>query len=157
MGKEIERKFLVSDKSFESMAVSSTEIRQAYLSVSPDATVRIRIAGDNAWLTVKSRNHGAVRGEWEYAVPASEAREMMDACCGCTVSKRRYIVPYCGRKWEVDVFSGHLAGLIVAEIELPREDEAIALPPFAGREVTGDARYYNSCLSDPSSPLPPLA
>ncbi len=158
MGKEIERKFLVNDDTFVAMAESVRDISQAYLSTSPDATVRVRISGTSAWLTVKTRNCGAVRGEWEYAIPVADAREMVEAsCCDSLVSKRRYIVPFGGHRWEVDVFGGRLSGLVVAEVELGSEDEAVDLPPFAGREVTGDVRYYNSCLSDPSSPLPPTA
>lgn len=155
MGKEIERKFLVCDKSFMRMAESSTEIRQAYLSTSPDATVRVRIAGAKAFITVKSRNRGASRDEWEYDVPVSDAEEMIAACCGHSlVSKRRYVVPYGAHRWEIDVFDGRLAGLTVAEVELREENEPVAIPPFIGREVTGDTRYYNSSLSCPSAPVP---
>lgn len=156
MGKEIERKFLVAGNQYKAMATGAIRIAQAYLNTSPDATVRVRVCGDSAFLTVKSRNRGAERGEWEYAIPRSDAEEMMAACCGGNaLAKTRYIVPFAGHSWEVDVFGGRLEGLAVAEVELLSADEAVELPPFAGREVTGDARYYNSSLSSQSSPLPP--
>lgn len=146
MAKEIERKFLVTDMSFKQMAKSNVAIEQGYLSLDPDATVRVRIKGESAFLTVKSRNQGAVRDEWEYPVPVADAREMMRCCKGGCVSKVRYIVPFAGRVWEVDVFRGHNAGLIIAELELPAADTEVKLPSFVGEEVTGDVRYYNSSL-----------
>lgn len=156
MGKEIERKYLVSGTSFIDMATSKKEIRQGYLSADPDATVRVRRAGDAAFITIKTRNCGAVRDEWEYPVPAGDADEMLLKCCGRSISKTRYIVPFGNCVWEVDVFAGRLAGLVVAEVELESADADVELPPFAGREVTGDARYYNSSLADPSAALPPV-
>lgn len=156
MGKEIERKFLVKDNSFIGMATDRKDIMQGYLSVNPDATVRVRVAGEKAFITVKGRNSGAVRDEWEYPLPLADAREMLKRCCSGCIFKTRYIVPFDARVWEVDVFAGRLAGLIVAEVELDSADAAVTLPPFAGREVTDDARYYNSVLSDASSPLPPV-
>lgn len=156
MSKEIERKFLVKDNSFVAMATEKRSISQGYLSTYPEATVRVRIADGRAWLTVKGRNAGAVRDEWEYGVPAADADEMLDRCCGeRRVDKTRHIIPFGGQTWEVDVFGGRLAGLIVAEVELESADAAVELPPFVGREVTDDARYYNSVLSDPSAPVPP--
>lgn len=147
MSIEIERKYLVIDDSYRAMATGSCEMSQAYLSADPDATVRVRISGDQAWLTVKSRNCGATRGEWEYAIPVQDARDMIAACCSGIISKTRwYVDAGGGLKWEVDAFHGHLEGLVVAEIELPSEDTPFGLPPFVGEEVTGDARYYNSSL-----------
>lgn len=149
MAKEIERKFLVTDPGFKTAATSCREISQGYLCTDPDTTVRVRISGPQAWLTVKSRNHGAARGEWEYEIPADDAREMIAECCGGRVlEKTRYIVPAAekGLKWEIDVFHGRHEGLIVAEIELPSEDTPFSLPAFIGKEVTGDVRYYNSVL-----------
>lgn len=148
MATEIERKFLVTDSSYRAEAVRKTDISQGYLSADPDATVRVRIAGEHAWLTVKSRNTGATRGEWEYAVPKADALEMLSRCCGTRVlEKTRYIVPAAnGLRWEVDEFHGALEGLVVAEIELPAEDTPFEKAPFIGEEVTGDPRYYNSSL-----------
>lgn len=148
MAKEIERKFLVGDESYKALATENIEICQGYLSTDPEATVRVRIAGDKAFLTVKGRNRGAVRNEWEYPVPASDAIAMLPCCCGRTVEKTRWIVPAeNGLKWEVDEFHGRHEGLVVAEIELPAEDTPFVLPAFVGREVTGEPQYYNSALS----------
>lgn len=156
MPKEIERKFLVRPAWEIPVEATGTDIVQGYLSTSADSTVRVRISGNSAWLTVKSRNHGATRGEWEYPVPVDDAREML-AECGCTgiISKTRYRLPGPDSlTWEVDVFHGPLEGLRVAEVELPAETVEPHLPPFAGREVTGDVRYYNSVLSSATS-MPP--
>ena len=149
MSKEIERKFLVKDHSFMTRAVGHTDMSQGYLSTDADATVRVRIAGGQAWLTVKSRNRNAVRDEWEYPVPSDDATSMLRSCCGTRIiEKTRYIVPAGnGLKWEVDVFHGRHDGLVLAEIELPAEDTPFDIPAFIGDEVTGDVRYYNSVLS----------
>lgn len=149
MAKEIERKFLVKDLSFKAQAIRHTNMSQGYLSTDADATVRVRIAGSQAWITIKSRNRRAVRDEWEYPVPADDASAMLRNCCGSRIiEKTRYIVPACdGLKWEVDVFHGRHKGLVLAEIELPEEDTPFDIPAFIGEEVTGDSRYYNSVLS----------
>lgn len=153
MAKEIERKFLVVGDSYADMAESAVELMQGYLSRRREATVRVRIAGDKAFLTVKGENRGVVRDEWEYPVPVADARCMMQCCEGTIISKTRYLVPYSGLLWEVDRFHGVLEGLVVAEVELESEDAPLGiLPPFIGREVTGDARYYNSSLSAASAP-----
>ncbi|MDE6854675.1 MAG: CYTH domain-containing protein [Muribaculaceae bacterium] len=148
MATEIERKFLVRDMSFMSLATSATELAQGYLSTDADATVRVRTCGDRAWLTVKSRNHGATRDEWEYPVPVEDALQMLERCCADRkIVKTRYIVDAGdGLCWEIDVFHGRHEGLIVAEIELPAADTAFSRPDFIGREVTGDPAYYNSVL-----------
>lgn len=146
--KEIERKFLVRDDSFLAMSTGHCHIMQGYLSRVPEATVRVRVRDGEAFLTVKGRNDGAVRDEWEYSVPVSDARQMLERCCGGVfIDKVRYLVPFEGFVWEVDVFGGSLAWLTVAEIELPSADTPFALPPFVGREVTGDPRYFNSNLT----------
>ena len=160
MAKEIERKFLVKDESFKSLATEKHEICQAYLSTRPEATVRVRVLDSEAYITVKGRNSGAVRREWEYAIPVDDALEMLGQCVEqgtVAIEKTRYIVPAgdSGLRWEVDEFRGAHAGLVVAEIELPDEGYALGtLPGFIGREVTGDARYYNSALaSSADTPL----
>lgn len=146
MPKEIERKFLVADNGYESMAVSSTNICQGYLSDNPDATVRVRIRGDHAYITVKSLNHGALRDEWEYEIPVGDAEEIIDRCHIVCLEKTRYIVPFDNHNWEVDRFHGRLSGLVLAEIELSDESETLSLPPFVGQEVTSSPEYYNSVL-----------
>lgn len=146
MAFEIERKFLVTDDSYKAMATGSQAIEQGYLSDDPDRTVRVRVKGDEAFITVKGRNHGSVRHEWEYAIAVADAREML-ALCKSVIVKRRWYVPFEGHIWEVDEFGGRHSGLVVAEVELGSADEEVVLPPFASREVTGDRRYYNSELA----------
>lgn len=146
MGKEIERKYLVVNDSYRQAAVASHTIAQGYLSTDPDRTVRVRILDTRGFLTVKTRNRGAARMEWEFEIPAHDAREMLSACLR-TVEKTRYIVPAeNGLRWEVDEFRGRLDGLVLAEIELPAEDCPVVPASFIGQEVTGDPRYYNSNL-----------
>lgn len=153
MAFEIERKFLVDDLSFKNEADDTTHILQTYISINPDSTVRLRIVDDkNAYITIKSRNKGAVRHEWEYEIEVDDAKQMIELCASTPlIDKIRY---RCGR-WEVDMFAGVLSGLIVAEIELTDEDESFARPAWLGKEVTGDKRYYNSSLATATSvPLP---
>lgn len=148
MAKEIERKFIVSDTSFRAMASASYDIRQCYLSDNPDATVRLRVRGRQAFITVKGRNKGAVRDEWEYEIPLSDALEMAERLCGgWAIEKTRHIVEYGGHRWEVDEFRGRHEGLVLAEVELPAADTPVEIPPFVAEEVTSDPRYYNSMLA----------
>lgn len=154
MAKEIERKFLVTGNSYLTMARESHEIRQAYISPLREATVRVRVKDSFAYLTVKGPNNGAIRDEWEYPIPVADAMEMMECLTdGRFLHKTRYIVEHDGLTWEVDVFHGALSGLCVAEVELPTADTPLTLPPFIGREVTGDADYYNSNLLSGIIPL----
>ncbi len=146
MGTEIERKFLVADPSVVD-GIAGTVIRQGYLSREPDRTVRVRRAGERAFVTVKGRNSGATRSEWEWEIPATDADELLELCDGPTIDKTRHLVAHDGRTWEVDVFAGANAGLVMAEIELEAADAAVTLPAWVGREVTDDARYYNSSLA----------
>lgn len=147
MAKEIERKFLVKNTSYRELSTGSVEIMQAYLSREPRATVRVRIIGSEARLTVKGLTEGAVRDEWEYPISIKDAREMIMRCAtGRVIRKTRFFVPFDDLIWEVDEFEDSLTGLVVAEVELPEADKALNLPSFAGEEVTGDARYYNSSL-----------
>ena len=147
MAKEIERKFLLSDKSILETSTDRHQIIQGYLSSNPDSTVRIRIIDRRAFLTVKSRNVGAMRNEWEYEIPVEDAESMIEACgIDGLISKTRHRI---GR-WEIDEFHGRLEGLVVVEIELESEMEVVDIPPFIGREVTDDKRYYNSALATAS-------
>lgn len=147
MAKEIERKFLVKNPTFRELSTTATRIKQGYLSRLPEATVRVRIAGNRAFLTVKGKNHGCVRDEWEYAVPVADAEAMLDRCAqGSVISKTRYIVPDGAYNWEVDEFHGSNEGLVVAEIELPHAEATFNRPDFIGEEVTGNPSYYNSNL-----------
>lgn len=147
MGVEIERKFLVRDRHFLE-GLQGERLVQAYLSHDPRATVRVRIHDQDAWLTVKGKNHGAVRSEFEYPIPASDARAMIDEMCPSgVIDKTRYRLPQGELTWEVDVFHGDNQGLIVAELELTRQDQAFSRPAWLGDEVTADPRYFNSSLS----------
>jgi adenylate cyclase len=146
MALEIERKFLVKDDSYIQMAESVHVIEQYYLSLCPERTVRVRIFDDRAFLTVKGKNSGCVRHEWEYEIPISDARQMIEITDGVGISKRRFIVNYAGHRWEVDRFSGRHEGLVLAEIELKDASEQFSMPEFIGKEVTDDKAYYNSVL-----------
>ncbi len=150
MAIEIERKFLLANDSWRSAIESHCHYRQGYLeSTEGSASVRVRIAGDKANLNIKSMTLGVTRQEYEYPIPLSDAKEMLNTlCCGPQIEKVRYLVMHQGHTWEIDVFEGDNEGLIVAEIELNAEDEAFALPPWAGKEVSDQARYYNVCLVD---------
>lgn len=149
MAKEIERKFLVENHGYRAMATGRREITQGYLSADPDRTVRVRVADDRAFITVKTRSVGCTRSEWEYPIPVDDARAMLRACTGTLIEKTRWLVPAAeeGLMWEVDEFHGAHEGLVVAEIELPSEATPFTPAPFIGREVTGDAAYYNSSLA----------
>lgn len=146
MGLEIERKFLVVGDSWRGRGLAQP-MRQGYLCVDPDRTVRVRLAGERAWLTVKGRSHGSVRSEFEVELPAEDASTMLDELCLQPIlAKTRTRVMHGAHTWEVDEFFGENLGLVLAEIELASEHEAIELPEFVGEEVTGDLRYYNSSL-----------
>ena len=146
MAKEIERTFLVDDDSFREMAAFQFHILQGYLNRDPERTVRVRIRNDSAFLTVKGKTVGCERDEFEYEIPLEDGLEMLKLCEGKILDKTRYIVPYEGFNWEVDEYHGEHEGLIVTEVELPDAKTEVKLPPFAGKEVTGDPRYYNSQL-----------
>lgn len=144
MAAEIERKFLVKE-GWRPQA-NGVRIAQGYLSTVPERTVRVRIKGEKGYLTVKGRNAGIRRAEYEYEIPLADAEEMLSLCEQPLIEKRRYLEPFGGFTWEVDVFAGANEGLIVAEIELPAEDTPFEKPAWLGAEVSGDARYYNSSL-----------
>lgn len=146
MGIEIERKFLLANDAWRGLG-QPTPMRQGYLAADPVRTVRVRIEGERAVLTIKSKSEGASRGEWEYEIPVPDAAELLDRLCERPlVEKTRHRIEHLGHTWEVDEFAGENAGLVVAEIELDSEDEFFDKPDWIGREVTGDPRYYNSSL-----------
>lgn len=159
MAYEIERKFLVTTEAYKELATSRHSITQAYLARTDRGVVRVRLLDDRGFITLKGRNLGMTRHEWEYAVPAEQVREMIDTLAeGPSIIKTRWLVPWEGHTWEVDEFHGHLQGLCVAEVELCDESEEVSLPPFVGREVTGERRFYNSVLMEERNPtdlLPP--
>lgn len=148
MNTEIERKFLVTQK-FIHLASGKFEIAQGYLSSAPERTVRVRIAGNKGFLTIKgaSDKTGMKRYEWEKEIKVIEAKELLLLCEKGVIEKTRYIIEQIDFIVEVDVFKGENEGLILAEIELSSMDQRIELPAWLGKEVTGDNRYYNSYLA----------
>jgi CYTH domain-containing protein len=148
MGMEIERKFLVADRSIVAN-LTGIAIRQGYLSVDPERTVRVRVSGVRAFVTIKgaSSRSGASRAEYEYEIPLPEAEELLDELAlAPLIEKTRFRVAAGRLVWEIDVFGGENDGLVVAEVELPSEATAVILPDWIGEEVTGDPRYYNANL-----------
>ena len=146
MGVEIERKFLVKGSDWKTD--TGTVIGQGYLNRDKNRTVRVRIAGDQAFLPIKGPSVGASRLEFEYAIPTSDGLELLSLCAGAPISKTRHVVSCGGMKWEIDEFHGANDGLVVAEIELDAEDQEFARPSWIGHEVTDDPRYFNSNLID---------
>lgn len=151
---EIERKFLLANDGWRAVAHASVVMAQGYLNAvgavaggDTLASVRVRIAGAEAFLNIKSRESGVRRQEFEYAIPVGEARALLALCVGGRVEKTRHYVNHQGHLWEVDEFSGANAGLMVAEIELQREDEPFDRPDWLGAEVTMLPRYYNVALA----------
>ncbi len=148
MPTEIERKYLVTSDAWKQNVVSETPMRQGYFDTGPDSTVRVRLEGERAVLTIKGPTVGISRAEYEYEIPEADAREMLDMFCGdCQVEKVRYDVEHAGKRWEVDVFEGANQGLVLAEIELDRPDEAFDVPAWIGEDVSHDSRYRNACLA----------
>lgn len=146
MAKEIERKFLVKGDSWRGPG-SGKRYRQGYLSTVKERTVRVRIAGEQGFITVKGISVGATRSEYEYEIPTADANEMLDRLCERPlIEKTRYRIPFGGLTWEVDEFEGDNRGLVTAEVELQHETQTVALPDWIGQEVTSDPRYFNSNL-----------
>lgn len=146
MALEIEYKYLVKNDNYKKISRESVLIRQGYLSREPERTVRVRVKGNRGFLTVKGKNDGAVRAEFEYEIPVEDAEKMLALCPPPLLEKIRYFVPYEGHLWEVDEFWGARTGLVTAEIELGDKNESFAIPDFVGEDVTGRTEYYNSNL-----------
>jgi CYTH domain-containing protein len=144
MATEIERKFLVKETPWREG--TGTRYSQGYLSREKERTVRVRIAGVKAFLTIKGISRGATRAEFEYGIPVADAEQLLKLCDGPIIEKNRYVIEHAGSTWEVDEFLGDNAGLVVAEIELQTEDQQFDRPPWLGVEVTRDQRYFNSNL-----------
>lgn len=146
MGTEIERKFLVRGDAWRAGATGEP-YRQGYLTTDPDRTVRVRLAGEHGYLTVKGRSQGIARTEFEYPIPAADAHALLDGLClRPLIDKIRYRVDHAGREWTVDEFGGENQGLVLAEVELDDAAQEVPLPPWAGEEVSDDPRYYNASL-----------
>ena len=145
MAMEIERKFLVDKRKMRGLDYLSEEkIFQGYLSRDP--MVRVRLTDEHAFLTIKSRVRGIARQEFEYEIPLADAEKLLKLCGGNVLKKYRRKISYGGHVWEVDFFAGRHAGLIIAEVELQRADEPVALPDWVTKDVSADSRYYNSNL-----------
>jgi adenylate cyclase len=146
MGIEIERKFLIQGEGWRQLG-TGTPYRQGYLVNTKDRTVRVRVAGDQGYLTIKGSSDGIQRSEYEYAIPLSDANELLDTLCQRPfIEKTRYRIPYQDVVWEVDEFSGANQGLIVAEVELKDPNQPLDLPEWIGSEVSDDPRYFNANL-----------
>jgi adenylate cyclase len=146
MPRVIERKFLVTSDAWRALAHRRQRMSQGYLASNERISVRVRVAGTESWLNIKSGGLVASRAEYEYRIPVAEAHELLTLAVGPLVDKTRHFVGHGDLEWEVDEFHGANSGLVVAEIELDREDQKFSRPAWIGVEVTQLKRYYNVCL-----------
>ena len=147
MGREIERQYLVAGDAWRDESDDGTDIVQGYLAADPERAVRVRVRDDRASLNVKGATDGPTRAEFEYEIPLDDARTILaKVALQPLIEKRRHLVHRDGYTWEIDVFDGANAGLVLAEVEVADEDEVPPLPAWIGEDVTGDARYYNASL-----------
>lgn len=148
MAIEIERKFLVVGEGWRDRVEDATRLVQGYLTEDACTTVRVRIHGETAWLTLKGASRGISRLEFEYPIPVADAETLLrELAVSPLIEKTRYRVPHAGHLWELDVFAGANAGLVLAELELERVDEAFERPDWLGAEVSDDPRYFNVNLA----------
>jgi adenylate cyclase len=148
MATEIEHKFLVRNESWQGYVYHTMWIRQGYLVSDEIRSVRVRITDGAAYLNIKSATLGITRSEYEYSIPLQDAGEILDALCDKPLlEKTRHLARYGNHVWEIDVFEGDNAGLVVAEVELASPGENFARPPWIGEEVSHDRRYYNAYLA----------
>ena len=139
---EIERKFLLANDRWKSRVARRIHIRDGLIASNNGNKARVRIADTDATITVKSRRRGPMRTEFEYAIPYSDALEILQTMCdGRVLEKVRHVIPYAGSPWHVDVYEGILSGVVLAEVELQHADQELDLPPWIGQEVTNDSRY----------------
>lgn len=155
MGIEIEKKFLIVNDSWKAQVYKTTRMAQGYLNDmnamregTQKASVRVRIAGEQAFLNMKSRELGHTRQEFDYQIPVADAEALLKLCMGGLIDKQRHYVKHDGFIWEVDEFLGDNLGLFVAEIELPDADAVFERPQWSGTEVTDKIRYYNLALAE---------
>jgi len=138
---------LVKAELLDLEGIEGSAILQGYLHVGEHLSIRVRIKGEKAFLTIKGKAEGPVRSEFEYPIPLEDARQLMEKCEGHLIEKTRYLLPYQGQTWEVDVFAGANEGLVLAELELEQIDQEVKLPEWIAEEVTEDTRYYNPYLA----------
>ncbi|WP_167618896.1 CYTH domain-containing protein [Maribellus sediminis] len=143
---EIERKFLVDINKWQP-ASEGHKIIQGYLSTDKNRVVRVRVKGDNAYLTIKGESKGISRTELEYEIPINDAKILLEMCVDFPVEKIRYVQEFEGKVWEIDVFENVNEGLVMAEVELQDEKEEIVLPHWISKEVSDDKRYFNAWLA----------
>ena len=149
MALEIERKFLINEDLWNSFEKPIGLVcKQTYLHKEIDKTIRVRVLGEKGFFTIKGRTIGFTKPEFEYEIPLKDAKEMIEMFGESVIDKIRYVIPYHGHIWEVDVFFGENAGLIIAEIELKSEEESFLKPEWLAKEVTGDMRFSNSSLQN---------
>ena len=148
MGVEVERKFLVTGDAWRDAVTSATRIVQGYIAQTETATVRVRVRAETGYLTIKGATTGVARSEYEYEIPVDDALGMLEEMAqGPVIDKVRHLVPVGTHVWEVDVFAGANAPLVMAEVELASADEHFVLPAWAGAEVSEDGRYFNVNLA----------
>lgn len=146
---EIERKFLVHAEKWEQVTkAKGIFYRQGYIVNDNNKTVRVRASDKNGFITIKSGSKEMSRKEYDYEIPVTDAREMLENFAGAIIEKTRFVIMFAGKKWEIDEFSGENKGLIIAEIELTSESEQVELPEWIAVEVTADQKYYNSYISE---------
>ena len=147
MNMEIERKFLVKNDSWKTDDLHGEACRQGYLFANEKKTVRVRQIGEKGFLTIKGETLGISRKEFEYEIPFEDASALLLLCGDFLIEKRRYKINYANMLWEVDLFLGENEGLVLAEIELESEGQSFVLPPWVGKEVSNDFRYFNAQLA----------
>ena len=147
MGLEIERKFLLMNDSWRKDAGEGLQIIQAYLSLDKARNVRVRLYGEQGFLTIKGKTEGISRVEFEYPIPKDDVLALLPLCLGAAIEKKRYLLNKGNVTWEIDEFFGANRGLFLAEVELESEDQALELPDWVGEEVSSDPRYFNSSLA----------
>jgi len=146
MALEIERKFLLKNDNWKALVKEEILIKQGYLNSEKERTVRVRTYGDKGVITIKGKTNNLTRKEFEYAIPLTEALQMLEIAEKPIIEKTRFVVINNGNTWEIDVFEGMNNGLLVAEIELESENEKFEIPEWIGQEVSTDPKYYNACL-----------
>ncbi len=144
MAVEIEKKYLVINDLWKKVNPRAHRCKQGYIMADPSCSIRVRLTDERAFLAIKKQKKGLARWEFEYEIPMSDAEEMLNnLCTSPLIEKARYLVPFAGHIWEIDVFAGQNKGLVVAEVELQQENEIIQIPAWLGPEVTNDPRYLN--------------
>jgi len=147
MAVEIERRFRVSSEAWRESVARSARITQGYLAITEYAVIRVRVRDTDGYVTIKSRDGGLAREEYEYPVPLEDARSLLNLCGAKILEKVRHEVTYAGYLWEIDEYFEPFEGLIIAEVELQSEDEDPARPPWIGEDITHDGNFSNAALA----------